>query len=153
MKVRLLKEDEVDVALQQRLAYFRNDNRDLENPVLIDNLRRYFEASLNRECFVSVVEVDDKIVSVAMLCYIHRPPHPVFISGNTGLLMNVLTDIDYRRRGYGIEAVKVLIEKAKTLRLDYITLQATSDGKYLYEALEFVKFEQEFDEMRLKLRY
>jgi ribosomal protein S18 acetylase RimI-like enzyme len=49
----------------------------------------------------------------------------------------VMTDPDYRRRGYGTEMMISLLTKAKERGYRLATLQASSEGKSLYQKIGF----------------
>jgi len=51
--------------------------------------------------------------------------------------MNVYTRENFRRRGIGEQMVKFLIDEAKERGVTEISLDATDEGRFLYEKLGF----------------
>jgi ribosomal protein S18 acetylase RimI-like enzyme len=80
-------------------------------------------------------------------------PFPVqnpdgFAEGRQGLVVNVYTDAEYRRRGLARQLMITMMEWAREVRLDSLVLHAAADGRRLYESLGF----KATNEMRLQGR-
>ena len=54
---------------------------------------------------------------------------------------------DHRRQGIASALMQMLLEKAKALRLDTVTLSASEMGRGIYEKLGFTVKESHFTEM------
>jgi GNAT superfamily N-acetyltransferase len=57
--------------------------------------------------------------------------------GRYGVIINVFTEPDWRRRGVAVRLLRRVIDWAKTQRIDRIVLHASKDGRALYERLGF----------------
>jgi len=74
------------------------------------------------------------------------------LTGKTGMILNVLTCLEYRRMGYAAVAMNLLIEKARQQDLSYIELSASELGKLLYKKLGFQESESShFTQMKMFL--
>jgi GNAT superfamily N-acetyltransferase len=96
----------------------------------------------------------DNIVGGAGLQLQRSLPHPFNSAGGTkvsdgrlGLIINVFTEAEWRRRGVAELLLRQIIEWAQAERLDRIILHATDIARSLYERLGFVAS----NEMRLAL--
>ncbi len=67
--------------------------------------------------------------------------------GKLGLLINVFTEPDWRRRGVGRSLMQQVIEWSREERLDRLVLHASDAGRALYEKMGFIAT----NEMRLDL--
>lgn len=59
-------------------------------------------------------------------------------TGTQGLVVNVYTRPDWRRRGVGRQVLTALLDGARALRLTSVVLHASDAGRPLYEQLGFV---------------
>lgn len=83
-----------------------------------------------------------KVVGCASLCYIWLMPtfdHPY---GKRAHIMNVYTDPGFRRMGIGSHMMNMLIEEARRNGATELTLDATEDGRPLYEKCGFTASEE-----------
>ena len=117
------------------------------------NLREYFQKHLNVDCFASIAEEGNNIISVAFLVIVEKPANLSFPTGKTGIIYNVLTYPEFRNKGFATNVLRVLIEKAKLHNLSYIELSASNSGKLVYERLGFREREKDpkFTDMWLSL--
>jgi GNAT superfamily N-acetyltransferase len=69
-------------------------------------------------------------------------PHPLSRSalaeGRHGVIVNVFTEPEWRRRGAAEMLLRRIIEWARAERLDRLVLHASEEGRALYERLGFV---------------
>jgi GNAT superfamily N-acetyltransferase len=108
-----------------------------EERVLV-KLEPYFTEHLDRDLIIIVAETPKKkLVSTAFLVLSERPANPSFITGRIGTLLNVYTYPEYRGQGTATQVVSYLIEEARKLDVSMIELNATPDGKPLYDKLGF----------------
>jgi len=64
-------------------------------------------------------------------------------SGNKAYIMNIYTRPEYRRQGIARRMLDILIDDAKARDISFITLEATSMGRPLYESAGFVSMKDE----------
>ena len=156
MNVRMADYRDIDTLIALRYAYFEAEKwvvSEEDDAVIRRNLLPYFSRELNDTFFAALVEDGDEVASAAFLIVSKRPANPFFPTGKIGIVYNVLTFPQHRKKGYATEAVKALIEEGKRQNLSYLELTASHAGKPLYEKLGFsVKAASEFAEMKLSLR-
>lgn len=112
------------------------------------SLPGYFEAHLGRNMFAYLAKKDGKIIASAFLVVSEKPANPSFPRGRTGTVMNVYTEKEYRRQGIASALMKMLINDAKRLELDYLELKATAEGYPLYRSLGFAEANSAYKEMK-----
>lgn len=99
---------------------------------------------------VTVFALDkDEFVGSASLCFVDVMPTFEHPTGKRAHLMNVYVRATARRRGIGTAMVARLIEMARSRGATEISLDATEDGRALYESLGF---RESGEAMRLVLR-
>jgi ribosomal protein S18 acetylase RimI-like enzyme len=81
-----------------------------------------------------------------------KPGNPHFLSGKTGLLLNVYTKLDYRRQGLAGTLINMAIEDAKRLDLAYIELSASKAGYPLYQKLGFEEEQPHYPTMKYQIQ-
>jgi GNAT superfamily N-acetyltransferase len=89
---------------------------------------------------------DGSIAAGAGLWLMDWIPHMVG-SGSRGNILNVYTEVEFRRRGLAGELMKVAIEWCRSNGVDVVVLHASPDGRRLYEAMGF----KGTNEMRMRL--
>lgn len=90
----------------------------------------------------TLLAVDKEVIGCATICYINVLPtfdHP---SGKRAHIMNVYTEVNYRRQGIAFQMMKMLIEEAEQKGVTEISLDATEVGRPLYEKCGFIKTEE-----------
>ena len=113
-------------------------------------LKTYFVKHITDNTFIAVfAEIDGVVVSTAYLAISEKPANPSFITGVTGVLLNVLTYPEHRRKGIATKVINRIIDEAKAVGVSRIDLSATDDGMYLYEKMGFEK--SNYATMGLKL--
>ncbi|MDO5773720.1 MAG: GNAT family N-acetyltransferase [Spirochaetales bacterium] len=88
----------------------------------------------------TVIATDDsigtpQIVGNATLCYTDMMPTFSHPSGKRAHLMNVHVEKEFRRKGIARKMIELLIDEAKERGVTEISLDATDDGRKLYEAM------------------
>jgi len=76
------------------------------------------------------------------------PAHPYDLECHRATILNVYTDLAYRRRGLARRLMQTMIDWCRHEGFARVTLHASDDGRHLYESLGF----EASNEMRLKLR-
>jgi GNAT superfamily N-acetyltransferase len=118
----------------------------------------YFERSLATEeylgWFASPTSAPEKIAGGVGLIRRRVPPHPrlapegvVLQDGRQGLVLNVFTEPEWRRRGLAELLMRHLMSWAKGNDVETLVLHASAAGQRIYERLGFVTR----NEMRLSL--
>ena len=142
--------------MELRLAYLTDDFGSLgegESASLLEELAPYLRARIGRDLKVFVARDTGAgmIACSAWLLLVDKPPSPRFPHGRTGVLFNVYTRPEYRRRGLATRVMRALIAEARDLELDVVELHATDDGYPLYVSLGFADDTMTHKAMRLML--
>lgn len=78
-----------------------------------------------------------QIVGNATLCYTNMMPTFSHPSGKRAHLMNVHVEKEFRRKGIARRMIEFLEAEAKERGVTEISLDATDDGRKLYEAMNW----------------
>ena len=89
---------------------------------------------------------DGSIAAGAGLWLMDWIPHMIG-SGSRGNILNVYTEVAFRRRGLAGELMKAAVDWCRSNGVDVVVLHASPDGRGLYEAMGFAGT----NEMRLRL--
>lgn len=134
--VRLIKSDELDQLMKLYQQLNPEDPRDFDNGILKD-----IWDSINNDpnLYYIVVEVGGKIVStcnISIIKNLTRNLRPY------GLIENVVTDSNYRKKGYATQALDRAIEIAKQNNCYKVMLMTSSkneDTLRFYEKAGFIR--------------
>ena len=145
--------DDMKLLIRLRIDYLTEDSGKLsyEEKIAIEKqLKDYFTKHISDNTFICILaEIEGDVVSTAYLSISEKPANPMFITGVTGTLLNVLTYPEHRRKGIATKVIDKIIDEAKKVGVSHINLSATSDGKYLYKKMGFK--ESNYTTMGLKL--
>ena len=142
---------DVDELVELRVAYLTEDNGELDGDdetAIRDGLPSYYKAHLDHDLHAYVIREGGRITSCAFLIVVEKPMSPAFMSGRTGIVLNVYTRPDCRRRGYAKQVMKALLADADKLGLSVVELQATDDGYPLYLSVGFKDDESKYHRMK-----
>ena len=84
-----------------------------------------------------MVDTQDTVVAGAGVWIREGIITPVDLSGKQGLVVNVYTHPDYRRRGLARQLMEALLEWCEENGIHSVLLRASADGKELYRSLGF----------------
>jgi GNAT superfamily N-acetyltransferase len=92
---------------------------------------------------LSLENAPNKIIAGAGVHLRRVLPHPVknaatFADGRHGVIVNVFTEPEWRRKGSARILLKQIIDWARDEKLDRLLLHASANGRALYERLGFV---------------
>lgn len=88
-------------------------------------------------------DAPDEAVAGAGIQLRRVPPHPTvnpaeIADGRHGVIVNVFTEPEWRRRGLAAFLLRQIIGWARVQKLDRLLLHASKEGRSLYERLGFV---------------
>lgn len=153
MLIRKATKDDVFDLVQLRIEYL-NEHFGTHDECQLSQIRvqldNYFKAHLQRDFIAYIAQDSGQSIASVFLVIQEKPANPRFITGRTGLIINVYTREKYRRCGIAKQLLNKVIDEARTLALSYIELTATEAGKGLYSSLGFVNSDR-YDDMILKL--
>lgn len=154
MVIRKAGESDINSLVDLRFAYlnchFGNLSEEQES-ALQKQLPNYFKNHLNQDFIAYIAETEGQIISTSFLVISEKPANPNFITGRTGLFLNVFTYPNYRKQGIATEILNELIKEAKNHNLAYIELSSTEEGRPIYNKLGFKEKTNDCTEMRLSL--
>lgn len=134
-----------------RLAYFDEEFDSIEPETLRmirTSLPEYFAAHLGKDCFVFAAEEKaGRLLSNVILVVSEKPSNPSFPNGRSGYVLGVFTEESARGQGIASALMRMLLDKARLLKLDTVTLSASDMGKGIYEKLGFTVKESHFTDM------
>ncbi len=116
-----------------------------------EKLPEYFRRHLNKDCFVYTAKSENETVSCCFLTVSEKPSNPSFINGFVGTVMNVYTKPDHRRKGLAGKLLKMLLDDAEKMGLDFVELKATDSGYSLYKSLGFKDSVSKYHNMRIAI--
>lgn len=144
---------DINMLTDLRLAYLQEDLGIITYKQLIqESLPGYYEKHLNKDLIVYVARNEMDIVSCAFLLIVEKPMSPSFITGKTGIVLNVYTKPDYREKGYAKKLITTMLEDAKADGLSIIELKATEDGYSLYKSVGFEDVVAKYHNMKIMLQ-
>ena len=140
IEFRFADENDIELLMQSRLEMLRVVN-DLDESSTFDEelvkcSREYF---LNGDQTTVLVLDEGKVIACASMSYMWIMPTFSHPTGKRAHLMNVYTNINYRRQGIARKMVQMLIEDARDKGATEISLDATESGRPLYESMGFTE--------------
>jgi GNAT superfamily N-acetyltransferase len=85
-----------------------------------------------------IVEHDGQPVAAGVLVLQDTPPAPGVLNGKpAGIIQNIWTEPEHRRRGLGGQIVQAMLDWCRERGISRLFLNATEDGRGVYTALGF----------------
>jgi len=107
---------------------------------ITDRLLNFYQTHLAEGTFVAwVATVNDKIIATSGMSLVEKPPYYSNATGRIGLLSNMYTVPEYRRRGVAKTLLHLIVHEAKERGCGVILLKASDVGAYLYQDFGFVR--------------
>ncbi len=123
----------------------------------LETLRRMFKEKKYIGWLASPENQPDKIVAGAGVQLREVPPHPVakhncklarrslgeggidIVSGRQAVIVNVYTELEWRRRGLAALLIKRIIDWTREQGIESLVLHASDEGRAVYERLGFIQ--------------
>lgn len=137
--------------VQLRLDYLTEDHgslSDKEKARISAALPDYYKKHLNSDLFVYICTDNGEIVSCCFLLVTEKPANPDFLNGKTGTILNVYTKPKYRHQGHAKKLIEMMLEDARSMKLDFVELKATEDGYGLYKKVGFKDAVSKYHDMK-----
>lgn len=141
---------DIEKWVELRIAYLEEDSGKMEQDTLFSirhHLPEYFKKHLNHDLIVFVAKDESEIVGCAFLLIVEKPMSPAFITGQTGIVLNVYMQVEYRHHGYAKHLMKMLLDDAVKKELSTVELKATDDGYHLYKSIGFTDATEKYQQM------
>ncbi|MBE0600881.1 MAG: GNAT family N-acetyltransferase [Firmicutes bacterium] len=139
--------------IDMRIQYLKEINQklsDKEKGALLQHLPGYYQKHMGKDFFAYLAMDGDTPASTVFLLIIERPANLHFITGKTGILLNVYTRPAYRKRGLASVLLDMAVADAKKMNVSNIELQATEMGVPLYEKLGFTHKQSQYTYMEYR---
>ena len=123
-----------------RLEYLWEDYGMIRSEIyaaIESSLPEYYQKHLNSDLFAYICRIQSEIVACCFLYVAEKPANPSFVKGKTGTVLNVYTKPEYRKRGIAEALLKILLDDARHMGLDYVELKSTDSGYALYQKIGF----------------
>lgn len=146
--------EDLDELMELRKEFIETEfgaskNRDLK--AFYQNTENYLVESLEKEeQSTCIAYVDGQLAGCAMLCYLHVLPTLDHPTGSRAHLMNVYVRKKFRRLHIGTRMLDALMEEGRKHGVTEISLDATEDGRKLYEHYGYY---HNTEAMAIKLEY
>ncbi len=141
--------EDLPLILQQRMDFLRwvNHLGLQEDMSLLEQwTRTYLERALpNGSCAIHLAFQGEQLVGMGCICFYWIMPSHSNPSGHRGYLMNLYTEPSYRKQGIAHRILECLIQEARDRKVNYISLEATDQGRTLYEKFGFHAMEREME--------
>lgn len=142
---------DIAILTELRIAYLEEDYGELSEDD-IKKIRRdlpdYFKKNLNQNIFCYLIKSKEEIVACAFLLVVEKPISPAFITGRTGMVLNVYTKPEYRNKGYAKKVMNKLLSDAVEKNLSVVELKSTEDGYHLYKSIGFTDEGSKYQSMK-----
>ena len=140
--------------VELRLAYLDADFGELpaaQKVQIASEVERYLPEHMGRDLHIFLAREEGKIACCVWLLTVEKPPSPRFPHGRTGILFNVFTRPEFRRRGLAAKVMRAVVMAGRELSLDVIELNATDEGYPLYRSIGFADDSSTHVAMRMML--
>lgn len=144
--------DDLAVIARHRIMMFSDMGQlpDAQRPELLERSVEYLRGALAAGEYLgwlaAAQEPAGTIVGGAGVQLRRTLPHPLtrdgvtrIAAGRQAVVLNVYTEIAWRRRGVAELLMRHVIEWARSADLDTLVLHASDDGRHLYERLGFAQ--------------
>lgn len=151
MRVEKAGRGDIDELVELRLAYLTEDSGPLGADVVAAirrDLPGYYLRHLDEDLTAYVIREEGRIAACAFLIMVEKPMSPAFLTGKTGIVLNVYTRPELRRKGLARQLMETLLDDAQAMGLSVVELKATEDGYPLYLSVGFVDDESKYHPMK-----
>lgn len=143
---------DIDILTKTRIEVLRVANQ-LSNDIDMSEVEResysYYQKALFDGSHIAYLVFDGKrFVEAGGVSFFQVMPTYHNPSGNKAYIMNMYTNLSYRRKGFATKTLDMLVKNIKNKGITAISLEATDMGRPLYEKYGFIKMN---DEMELRV--
>lgn len=140
--VRRATADDLELVISRRLQFLcetRGWTLTELSDEFLDTNRRFIERTHDHSFHTWLAEVEGACVGLVSMVVSDAPPRPEELREADGYIVNMHVDADHRRRGIGRLLVERCMADAEAQGVRRFTLNATADGRPLYESMGFVE--------------
>ncbi len=138
IKYKIATDEDMELLMSSRLEMLKVVNGLDANHKFSDEIIRCSEEYFRNGDHTTVLAMaGDRVIGCATICYMYIMPTYSHPTGKRAHLMNVYTNKEWRRHGIAMKMVSMLIDEARKRGVTEISLDATKDGRPLYNNLGF----------------
>lgn len=142
--ISILADLRIEFLIEANGLQFENEN------TLKKKIASYFHSHMSNEEFVAWLCIEENsVVGTSGISFYEIPPSYSNLTGRIGYVMNMYTKKPFRRKGIASFLFQKMLEEGYKKRVSKFILNATHDGKSLYEKFGFVL---SGDEMHLTVK-
>jgi len=135
---------DIDKIISNRMEFISKIGEIVSPEQFIANTYDYIQKHLEDGTFIAWLAIEkDEIVSIVIINIYTVIPTIKNLSGKSVYLINVYTHENYQRKGLATQLLKNTIAEAKALGVNRIYLEATAQGKFVYDKLGFELLENQ----------
>lgn len=144
MEIRKATKADAEALTKNRIAFVSGAVGKPVDAAFEERIRAYFDKHLEDGSLLCyLAEENGELIAACVLCIYTIIPRPTIPNGKCGLLINVNTREEYRRKGGASQMLKALFEEVKRMGVERIELDYTEDGYLLYRSLGFKRLERQ----------
>lgn len=141
--------EDLDILTKTRIEVLRAANK-LSNDINMDEVKmmtyKYYKKALCDGTHIAYLIFDgNKFVGSGGVSFFQVMPTYHNPSGYKAYIMNMYTNINYRRKGIAYKTLDMLIKDIKNKGITSISLEATEMGRPLYEKYGFISMNNEME--------
>ncbi len=141
--------DDINELVKTRIIVLRAANKLSDNVDMSEVEREsydYYMKTLESGDHIAYLVYDnDKFIGAGGVSFYQVMPTYHNPSGRKAYIMNMYTELAYRRQGIAIKTLDLLVKAAVEKGIKQISLEATDMGRPLYEKYGFVRMEDEME--------
>lgn len=141
--------EDLDILTKTRIEVLRAANK-LSDDINMDEVKmmtyKYYKKALCDGTHIAYLIFDgNKFVGSGGVSFFQVMPTYHNPSGYKAYIMNMYTNINYRRKGIAYKTLDMLIKDIKNKGIPSISLEATEMGRPLYEKYGFISMNNEME--------
>lgn len=138
--------DELSVLRGIVLSEVNKTTDPCEIQAYVDSNLIYLREAIPKEEFIAWIAIDNgKIVATSGIVFYNIAPCKTCPNGKTAYIQNMYTRKEYRRQGLARELFNRTMEEARSKGCLKVMLNASDDGKFLYEQYGFIDVPNEME--------
>ena len=141
-----VNQNDVEILVENTLLFGLelSGRQDLKaiNTLRVQQINFYSKSLQNKSCIAFIAKYNGAIAGIGILFIREQTGNFKNPSGRWGYIMNMYTLPAYRRKGVCKGILKELIKDASKLGITAFELQATAEGKFVYEQNGFTIYEE-----------
>ena len=147
MEFKVATEDDIELLTASRMEVLKAANKldaSIDMTAVEIESRKYYQKALAEGTHFAILVMDKGVfIGAGGVSFYTVMPTYHNPSGKKAYIMNMYTNPNYRRRGIAYKTLDMLVHESKQRGVHHITLEATDEGRPLYEKYGFVQMQTE----------